>query len=385
MAGKKRQREGPSKKEEEQQKYYDRLLHMCRKDLNKQIKTTKNFECQKLIRKLKEQASANVNVTTEAATDTPATTTTTTTTNRNEVKLQELRDLSMEPVIRECLRRLGILTLNPKPTPAPQEDAKETTTTATHSRGAEVLVESDEAFAVDVAPHTDQVDESKNKNENKDKEGAEGAEYWIERILQHKRMRESLESWIEKVTEYRRWCVKQEESTMKKGKKNKKVHTEREEQPALQAAELSNSLFVRLGNQSDDEASDVEGEDDDAEGDDKKKKNRPGQRARKAKFEANQRTQPDSFKKWMPAKKQTDPDSGRHDQGQGRSTDSASRNKSATDGTGATVSAHQAGAAHHKTKSAGAGADKDMHPSWQASKTKQAGIVAFQGKKITFD
>ena len=36
----------------ERQSYYDRLVHQCQKDLHKQAKIAKTFECQKLIRKI---------------------------------------------------------------------------------------------------------------------------------------------------------------------------------------------------------------------------------------------------------------------------------------------------------------------------------------------
>jgi hypothetical protein len=396
MAGVSRKRQRPSRKEEEQQKYYDTLLHMCQKDLHKQAKTTKNFECQKLIRKLKEQGSSHThntpvttaNVTAPSATGTA--TTNTTATNKSEAKLQQLRDLPLEPLIRECLRRLGILTLNPNPNPATAS------TNASSSNHAKVdpNVGNDEAET----SHADQVDDD-SQNEKKDNELSTtctaGTEYkdWVEKILQHKRMREILEKWIEKVTEYRRWCVRQEESSTKKGKKSRKGHhaEKEQEEPALQAEQLSNSLFVRLGDHpSDDDVSDEDDGDGDgiAEMENQKKKNRPGQRARKAKFDAKQLRKegpvPDSFQRWMPSK-QTRRDTSHTDSNPnrpshaGRSLDSSSSKKSATPGTNA--SARHTGA----TKHSGVPAEKDMHPSWKASKSQQAGIVAFQGKKITFD
>jgi hypothetical protein len=402
-----RKRQRPtSKKQEEQQKYYDTLLHMCQKDLNKQAKTTKNFECQKLIRKLKDQGNHDTTDTastvdaTATAASTGTVTTNTTKMNRDEEKLQQLRDLPLEPVIRECLRRLGILTLNPKPNPAAAAAAdapgKTTPSTSTNTK-TNLNVDNDEAQTA----HTDQVvDDSQNdKKDKKDNElGTAGTEFnkdWIERILQHKRMREILEKWIVKVTEYVSWCVKQEEGTTKKGKKSRKRVEEKQEEPTLQAEQLSNSLFVRLGDHpsDDDESDDEDGDGDVAEMENQKKKNRPGQRARKAKFDAKQLRKegpvPDSFQNWMPSKKTTrnpkQPDSNpNQSHGAGRSLDASSSKKSATPATNA--SAHQTGAAVQRPKPAGVAADeKGLHPSWKASKGQQAGIVAFQGKKTTFD
>lgn len=404
-ASKKRQRP-TSKKEEETQKYYDTLLHMCQKDLNKQAKTIKNFECQKLIRKLKEDektASASASASTERVTTTMNTNTATKSTNKNEIKLQQLRDLPLEPVIRECLRRLGILTLNPKPNPAA---ATTTGSTRTNTK-VDLTVENDEAETTHT--DTDQVeDDSQNEEKGKDNEpsisttGMEDTEYnkdWIEKILQHKRMREILEKWIEKVTEYRRWCVQQEEGTKKKGKKSRKGHVEeKQEEPTLQAEQLSNSLFVRLGDHpsDDDDSDEQDGDGDVAEMGDEKKKNRPGQRARKAKFDAKQLRKegpvPDSFQRWMPSKKTTrtpnHPDSSNPHNGPNHGPNHGAEKKSSAPGTNAhaNVRAHRTNsAATQRPKPAGALAEKDLHPSWKASKTQQASIVAFQGKKTTFD
>jgi hypothetical protein len=402
-ASKKRQRP-TSKKEEETQKYYDTLLHMCQKDLNKQAKTTKNFECQKLIRKLKEQDVASASkAAASAGTVTTTTNTNAATTNKNEVKLQQLRDLPMEPVIQECLRRLGILTLNPKPKPATSASDKATAPIKPNTK-LDLTIETNEVEVEAATINSDKIDDE-SQNEKKDEEDKKENELsaiskdWIEKILQHKRMREILEKWIEKVMEYRRWCTQQEEGAMKKGKKNKMRHREeKQEEPTLQAEQLSNSLFVRLGDHpsDDDESDDEDGDGDVAEMGDQKKKNRPGQRARKAKFDAKQLRKegpvPDSFARWMPSKKTTrhpndpggTPNRPSHDAGP--SQDSSSRMKSAIPGTDANADAHPTGAAPQrpKPKPAGAVAEKDMHPSWKASKSQQAGIVAFQGKKTTF-
>jgi hypothetical protein len=398
VKSKKRQRP-TSKKEEETQKYYDTLLHMCQKDLNKQAKTTKNFECQKLIRKLKEDVTTTSKA--AASTENGRVTTTnaaTATASKNEIKLQQLRDLPLEPVIRECLRRLGILTLNPKPNPTAAASDTATTSTKPNTK-LDLTIENDEAEAE--TSQTDQVnDESQNeKKDQKENEPStttgitEFNKDWIEKILQHKRMREILEKWIEKVTEYRRWCVQQEEEgTKKKGKKSRKGHVreEKQEEPTLQAEQLSNSLFVRLGDHpsDDDESDDEDGDGDVAEMGDQKKKNRPGQRARKAKFDAKQLRKegpvPDSFARWMPSKR-TSRNSNANNPDNNPSH--AGEKRSATPGANTNASAHPTGAAPQrpKPKAAGAVAEKDLHPSWKASKTQQAGIVAFQGKKTTFD
>jgi hypothetical protein len=382
---------------------------MCQKDLHKQAKTTKNFECQKLIRKLKEQNVATSTTTSKASSsaDTVPTNTNTAATNKNEAKLQELRDLPLEPVIRECLRRLGILTLNPKPNPAAAAAATENTaTTPINTKPNTKLdltvdntTDNDETETIS---HTDNIDddsqnEKKDEKDKKEKENELSAtsKEWMEKILQHKRMREILEKWIEKVTEYRRWCFQQEEGTKKKGKKNRNNHRqEKQEEPTLQAEQLSNSLFVRLGDHpsDDDDSDDEDGDGDVAEMGDQKKKNRPGQRARKAKFDAKQLRKegpvPDSFARWMPNKKTTrTPNPNNADSNPSRPSH-AGEKRSATPYTNANASAaHPTRAAPQrpKAKPAGAVAEKDLHPSWKASKTQQAGIVAFQGKKTTFD
>jgi hypothetical protein len=108
-------RKHPSK-EEEQKAYYDRLVYQCRKDLNKQAKVCKTFECRKLIRKGK--------------TD----------------DLAPLKEQSLEPVIEEGLRRLGLIQ-TPMSTDA-----------------------------------------------------------WVESILQQKRMLDAIEKWSDSVTEYNKFC-----------------------------------------------------------------------------------------------------------------------------------------------------------------------------------
>lgn len=280
-SSKKRRRSGA----ETLQSYTDRLLYQCRKDLRKNAKISKNFECQKIIRKIKQQKNT-----------------------KNDDKLKNWRELPLEPVIDECFRRLGVSDLLAMETRKEKSVRKENTVT----------------------------------REEPDKQA-------IERILQHKRMREALESWSLKVTEYRRWCSRNNSHNSDgdsddddvKEKRKRKPNSKKEKQPVADPIDSSHSLFMTLNTNDEDEEDGT-----------RPKKNRAGQKARRAKAQA------------LEARRE------------GRSVDKSSNWREALEKN------------HYPPEDAErqpTEEEKQLHPSWEASKTKQSSIVEFQGKKITFD
>jgi hypothetical protein len=267
-----------------QQEYYDRLVHQCRKDLLKQIKICKSFECQKIIRKTIQQ---------------------------NEQAYAAMKQLAMDLILQECFRRMGIVKLNPSYDPE------------TNSNDKEPRIVVDDR---------------------------------MELILKHKRMQESLEKWNNEVTEYRRWCLKQRERGSAKAKVKKQSSRQ-------QAEDLSSSLFVKLGDSDDNEEDHDEypPPTDDTFYTAAQKKNRPGQRARKAKAAAIQAKEqgiraPQQSLNWRLKKKHESDTSHRHDE---------------HDSNGRPTGVKQQAEA--------------LHPSWEAKKAKKEGIVEFQGTKITFN
>jgi hypothetical protein len=219
--------------------------------------------------------------------------------NTTEQILSTWRNLPLEPVLQECFRRLGALdlleTTPKKDTPA-----------------------SDEAVDVET----------------------------IERILQHKRMREALEQWSVKVTEYRKWCSRHLEKNQTSSQTSRKKQKKAPE-VAADTAPGDNSLFVTL-NEDEDDGEDDDGDDDDEEKEKKTKvpykKKRAGQKVRKAKFIETQRLlgiEP------VPRRPKA-------------------RNES------------------NKNAPAPKQEEEELHPSWEARKSLKSSIVAFQGKKITF-
>ena len=280
-----------------EQEYYDRLIYQCRKDLSKQLKICKSFECQKLIRKVKatedqqqHQADSMQHV------------------------YETVKQLPLEPVLDECCRRLGILQLNPGGYKPPQaSDAR-------HDK-------------------------------------------WTEKLLQHKRMHESIEKWSAQATEFRKWCLKFQERVEQGEHEAKRKRTDKTEpKKESDQGDVSSSLFVQLGSSSQPEAAFAQ---------QAVKKNRPGQRARKAKAAAIQAKEkgmpaPEKSLNWREAKPFV-----------ATPADSNGPAKFERDSHHSRASVPQQQEKRVK--------DEKLHPSWEAQKSKKDGIVAFEGKKITFD
>lgn len=369
--------------------YYNRLIYQCRKDLNKHIKITKKFEIQKQIRKVKDVSSQKSDAELLVL--------------KQEKKLLQLKDYCTEPIIDECFRRLGIKQLDPKlqfsssaesqgnssdSNASPRIDDPVVTS---NTRSSAAVDHGRTKIEIDVADvsldvHDSELDVAGSKEEvNND---------WIvDRIMKHKSMISALEHWNDEVTEYRRWCLRQQEridgedseiyeSKNKKGKKSPK-------KGATDSSMKGSSLFVSLGSSAADGIS--QGNDSDPYGyygpgdvdDGIIKKNRQGQRGRRAKaaaLEAKKRgrtLRPEESLNWRkPKSEQT-----RGINSKSQESLSTMRRTSAAQNTNAGGNDFSVST----TKSPSTTPVEELHPSWQARKVQKEGIVAFQGKRITFD
>lgn len=184
----------------------------------------------------------------------------------------------------------------------------------------------------------------------------------IEKLLSHKRVVTTIEEWNNKVTRYRRWYLQRQEivhgnkfGDVSRPKKQKKEKSDARE------------LFVNLGDNRDDKY--------DQYGPGAKfvieeKKNRPGQRARRAKAMAVEarkagRTWNKSINWREPKEKTVDEEQNTEKSREGKPKD---------------VGAAKIASMGKTWRETG-----NDHPSWAAKSSQNQGIVAFQGKKITFD
>jgi len=278
----------------------------------------------------------------------------------------------------------------------------------------------------------------------------------VDSILTHKRFSKVLEEWNEKVTEYRRWCMKLEQRngrmnpfgedaivvSSKRSKKNKNKNNKKAEerkrmhdnQGGLQGiVDNESSLFCTLGGN-------VGGDDDDDGDDDRmeedgmmaassgggkydkygpagvdgfvplKKKNRQGQRGRRAKalaieakkrgdksrgtYQQNQYTSTN----WREPKIRTENDDRDNTGGGGRKIGSkvGSRGRGKEQKRNNDTSTNTSTRRQYNTTDTSGGrndttnsnqpdaTNEQQHPSWAAKQSQSTGIVAFQGKKITF-
>lgn len=300
----KKRKRGASREEQLEQESverYDKLVHQARKALHKQAKTVKQFESQKMARRLKQTHSS-----------------------QNEEKLARIKAFSLQNVEETCLQRLGIYNLNPQPD---------------QSRTKITLSNEEEAL--------------------------------LEKFVSHKKMVQAMDVWNDKVTEYRQWLLRRRErisappdftNNKKQNKKNKSKND-------------ASDLFVCLGaTEEDTDASLYYGpsslpNDDDEYASIVKKRNRPGQRARKAKAMAIQaKKEGRSYKSVNWREKKPD-----------KKNTTTEKPRVTTKQT--TIQAAEIASMGKSWKEEG-----KEHPSWAASQSqKKSAIVAFQGKKITFD
>ncbi|GKY97047.1 hypothetical protein MPSEU_000663300 [Mayamaea pseudoterrestris] len=297
-----------------EQDYYDRLIHQCRKDLSKQLKVCKSFECQKLIRKIKATEEKQ-------------------SVEKMQQTYETLKQMSIEPVLDKCLRRIGVSQLNPNGYEPPKHESN---------------------------------DASNDK--------------WVEKLLEHKRMQQSMESWSEQATDFRKWCLKRlerqdederGEHNVKRKKLSKNDKTEiLQQRERSDQGNVSSSMFVQLGA--------VDSDEPDGPAVPAVKKNRQGQRARKAKAAAIAAKEkglpaPEKSLNWRETKPRVDA----HD------SHSHAPLNSGSDGRDKAFNRNDK--PQHRGSINQKVSDEKLHPSWAAQKSKKEGIVTFQGTKVTFD
>ena len=397
---KKRKRDAGGKKkwQVDQENYYNRLLHGAMKDLKKQAKVVRTFECQKSVRKMKDRKPttkegglAGINSQNGSST---------------EETYERLKNFDLDRIVQESLRRLGILHLNPtfaeealKDKEAENDDKDDSASSSDepdndkdssnddkdadrekneHDSSTDDDDKNDDAAAAAAADDDDDDTDMDKEKVDLSKEN----ERLLEKILKHKKMQSTLEKWNKQVTDYRRWSLQQQDRDAPNfgyeskhiGKKTKSKANDRQ----LSATDINDdpekSLFLRL-----DGGEDKEPQEDYQYGPgsyvvEEKKKNRKGQRARRAKAmaieakKAGRVRRPDDSLNWRP-KKQYKPVEEEDNSGY---RNNSQRHDSAGD------SSQPA-----RAKPAPAPAEK-LHPSWAAAKKDTSGIVKFQGTKITF-
>jgi hypothetical protein len=233
----------------------------------------------------------------------------------NNSKLEGWKELNLDLVVEQAIRQLGLLHANPNP-----ETSMETMSMS--------------------SPTTDPL---------------------VTTLLQHTRFKSVLEEWNQKVTEYRRWCLQWNERNDKFAEpKSKKTMKEPPKQQPM-------SMFCSLGG-GEKKEKDLSAYGPAADyAEEPKKKNRQGQRGRRAKAMA------------IEAKKQGRGREHREQQSLNWRSGGGGRKEKQEEGNGG---GYEGG---DKKKDAPPKEPEVQHPSWVAKQQQSSGIVAFQGTKITFD
>ena len=406
--GKKRKRVKQSDKDEQYQKErtdrYNKLHHTCTKHFHREAKVVKSFECQKIVRSIKALKDTLSN----GDGDGEATTATSKQQKRLETlqqKLERTKKMELDGLVQVGLKRLGVLSLDPK------LDANDTNDTA----------------VLDSNGHTESPTNKTQDTITSSQSEDPFYQTLLESMFRHKRLSNALDQLNEKVTDYRQWTLRRAQGGNnnnygddqlggKKGKKKKKKQSSDPGNDTLVVAGGFNSRKRGLNLGGHEGASGLfigslsgmaaEGYDDDENvgdeyGDDyeyptvEKKKNRPGQRARRAKAMAieakNAGKTWDSSINWREKKKDADGDqirsTGSSRGGDKRDKNNSrdkqnTRNKSNTDNKPKEAKHQDIATMGKAWKEEG-----NAHPSWaaKAATQKSQGIAEFKGKKITFD
>jgi hypothetical protein len=337
---KKRRKQSRSEVELEwKRERYQKLRHQATKDFTKTSKQVKQFLCQKIIRKLKDDSKSSRQT--------------------MEQELATMKAFDVNAVVERAFKQLGMPHLDPDWSPE---------LSSTNVVGQQANNEKEQKRIVD-------------------------------KYIQHKKMTSALEEWNEKVTEYRRWCLRLDEKNdpfyeapskgKKKRRKGNQAKTESLEYDEAANFSLDTSTFCSLGGGGgagdDDENTGEEGtaamsaygpgafmDDDGAMF--VTKKNRKGQRARRAKaqaLEAKKAGRKYVSSNWREPKKTAPNDGTDECLNQQSHLSQGQRRGHSVSASKTHMNAEQKDAAQ-------------AHPSWAAKQNQSAGIVAFQGKKITF-
>jgi hypothetical protein len=397
--GKKRKLNKPSRAEQyiaESNDRYNKLHHACSKLLHREGKVVKSFMCQKIGKDIKtaQEKERDIKETNNTGDEEAAELTakilakTQKKRSKLEQKLEQTKKFDLSSIVDVGLKRLGVLNLNPS---MAIDDGEKDTSDDKNASSKHSSSQADDPFYKDL----------------------------IESMLQHKRLSSAMDQLNDKVTDFRQWTTRRQQMLMvendptlvdeytggKRRKKSTQLDKTNVNETLVFAAgkrngrsmgghEGTSGLFI--GSLSgipvegfDDGGDEGVGEDDYGYDDilEQKKKNRPGQRQRKAKaiaIEAKKAGKTwDSSDNWREKKKghvrRDDGTSnevrrgnkpGRKEQRQNDNTDSAKPRK-----------AEQIAQMGKSWKEEG-----NAHPSWAAAAAqKSQGIQAFKGKKITFD
>ncbi len=396
---------------------YNKLNHACSKHLHRDAKIVKSFECQKIVRAIKAANDSLSDQTGKGDDDNKEKKETISRALKRietlQLKLEHTKKMDLDGLVQVGLKRLGVLSLDPR-------------VHAEHNLGV-----GDNSIDAPMHPDQIQTDESQNRRlDSKASPQFDDPFYQtlLESILRHKRLSSSLDQCNDKVTEYRQWAMRQEvmrrgednpEDNLHGGNKKKKKNNrqgnasrndtvvfargfnDRKRGLDLGGHEGASGLFIGslAGNStevySDGGDPDMEGDEDEYGSQEDRKKNRPGQRARRAKATAIEARKAgktwDSSMNWRERKrdkKGNSHDDGKRangledeDGGQDYKSRGGERKRNKSDG-GVVPKAAQHIATMGKTwKEEG-----NAHPSWAAAAAqKSQGIAKFEGKKITFD
>ncbi|KAL7501847.1 hypothetical protein ACHAWX_000393 [Stephanocyclus meneghinianus] len=372
---------------------YSKLYHASSKQMHKEAKVVKSFECQKVVRSIKatknstntQAEGSNNQKRRDAANDKALKKV-----HALEKKLEQTKKLNLEVLVQVALKRLGVLSLDPKII-------------------ARFVADDDDKNMDDIKDSQCDGVNGKNSSQSEDP----FYQSLIETMLRHKRLSTVMDQINDKVTEYHNWMQSfihgnelKDENKKRKKKQKPQIRdrnetlivagTNKRRKIDLGGHEGTSGLFIGSlsgqkveGYSHDDEEA---GEYDPYDQDDifdNKKKNRPGQRARKAKAMAIEARKAgrtwDSSVNWRESKSNAEEGSMVARKGSLRYKGNTSYNKvKATSGEiiqAVTSTSQDIATMGQSWKDEG-----KAHPSWAAAATRKAqGIAKFQGTKITFD
>ncbi|KAL9190982.1 hypothetical protein ACHAXT_000688 [Thalassiosira profunda] len=371
---------------------YNKLHHACSKQLHREAKVVKSFECQKVVRAIKaarEQCEKEEDGAKASKLQKRVETL--------QQKLERTKQMELDAVAQAGLRRLGVLSLDPREGGGGDGDCDGPSSEAQSGKSdANASSQSEDPFY----------------------------QRLLETMLRHKRLSAALDQLNEKVTDYRQWTMQREamlrgdgdtEEMRGKGNKRKKNQRgiaqssgndtlvvaggfhDRKRGPNLAGHEGASGLFIGslsgLPAADDDGEMDEYGDDDAYDPPPEKKKNRPGQRARRAKALALEAKK--AGRTWGASINWREKKADRRGEGQcdagnkWAKTEGGNRDDRRSKGKRDDRDPKETAA---KTKEDIAQMGKtwkeegQAHPSWAAAAAqKSTGIAEFKGTKITFD
>ena len=417
MAGKRKRAAGNKLSPEDQYNIerndrYRTLLKFCEKQIRKEGKAVKTFEAQKIVKRLKllggggdgnegagngigadDTNASGVNDKVKKAQEKRRRQA-----ERLEKKLQLTKAYDVDRLVALCSKRIGLGNL----APPPSDDAEE------EENGSNAEVEGSS-------------DQEKVAKKEFSEEDEEMLTQLTEDMLKHKRLVDVVEKLNDRITDHRRWVLRREDHLFgggfpgqddgipagggkkRKGKKGSgKADNDARADHAGPAALFIGSLSGAGMDEGDGDENEGYGDHygpgghEDEYGLPIKKKNRPGQRQRKAKAMAIEAKKAgktwDSSSNWREKKKSNDDDDGGANRrgNKANTGDHSSRQRASNEQkvsasglkSGDKVAASDVATMGKDWKEAG-----KAHPSWAAQEAQKAksGIQQFAGKKITFD